>query len=337
MRKKIDFKGASVILENELWRDVLGFEGIYNVSNYGRVKRLKRHPKDGKKSIMRDRILSPRKDKDGYLHVCLTRDGKMKKMLVHRIVLSAFVPNPNNLPMVNHKNEVRDDNRLENLEWCDAKYNNSYGTAVEKRKIAQRQCYNKVVKVHQYTLNGEYIKGFSTIVDASLETGICRTDIQYAMKGKMSRAGNFQWLYNDDIPPKTIAPIKRLTHKKVKVAQYSLNGKYIRLYNSVKDAIDATGIKTISNCCVGKSETSGGYVWRYIEDGCAPAISIPITWTLKEKKVYQYTKTGECVGVYNNCVDAAKSVNGSACNICGCCLGHYKTSKGFVWSYNNDN
>ena len=60
MRKKIDFKGASVILENELWRDVLGFEGIYNVSNYGRVKRLKRHPKDGKKSIMRDRILAPR-------------------------------------------------------------------------------------------------------------------------------------------------------------------------------------------------------------------------------------------------------------------------------------
>lgn len=337
MKRKIDFEGATKTLQGEEWKDVTGYEGIYKVSNLGRVKRLKRRFDDGRKSIMRERILLASKDKDGYFSVALSKNGKSTTMRLHRVVLSAFVPNVNNLPMVNHINEIRDDNRLENLEWCDAKYNNSYGKAIEKRKVAQQRYYNKSIKVHQYTLRGKYVKGFHSIVEASMETGISKTDIQYALKGKMSRAGNFQWIFNDNIPPKEIDAIKRLTHKNVKVAQYSLNGEYIRLYNSVKDAKKSTGITTISSCCIGKAETAGRYVWRYVEDGYTPLTSIPITWTTKEKRVYQYTKTGECVGIYESCTEAAKSVNGSASNICGCCLGYYKTSKGYIWSYNNDN
>lgn len=332
MRKKIDFEGVNIHLEGEEWRSVVGYEGIYEVSNLGRVKRLKRNPERGK-SIMRERMLSAYKDKDGYLSVNLSKNSLQKPHRLHRVVLSAFTPNPNKLPLVNHKNGVRDDNRLENLEWCDAKYNNSYGDAIEKRKKAQFLYFNKSIKVLQYTMNGDFVNGYYTTKDASRKTGISATDINYCLNKKANRAGEFQWIYkNGDIQQKIKASSIK-SNKNIKVAQYSLDGKYIKTHENAKIAAQSVGLKSVSLCCLNKMETAGGFVWRYVSREEPPSLQIPITWTTRVKPVYQYSIDGVYINGFKNCAEASKAVNVKPSNICMCCLGKQKTCKGFVWSY----
>lgn len=106
-----------VIYIEEVWKDINEFEGYYQVSNLGSIKSLFRYVKvkNGFRSVP-EKILTPKIDKDGYLRVVLQKDGKSRHFAVHRIVADAFVENPNNLPHINHKNENKKDNRMENLE-----------------------------------------------------------------------------------------------------------------------------------------------------------------------------------------------------------------------------
>lgn len=107
----------------EIWEDIKEFEGLYQISNLGNVKSLKRKCKN---RVCEEKILSPYHAK-GYLKINLFKEAKCKSMFVHRLVAQAFIPNPNNFPQVNHKNEKRDDNRVENLEWTDNKENMNFG------------------------------------------------------------------------------------------------------------------------------------------------------------------------------------------------------------------
>lgn len=115
---------------NEIWKDVPGYEGFYSVSNFGRVKQLK----DNRfgKFIDCDKIKKLTPDKDGYLRTSLTKDKKEKKFMVHRLVAMTFIPNPYNYPQVNHKDEVKNNNCVDNLEWCTEEYNANYGTRTER-------------------------------------------------------------------------------------------------------------------------------------------------------------------------------------------------------------
>ena len=115
--------------ENEIWKDVVGYEGFYKVSNKGNVFSVDRIVR-GKK--WGGRTLKPIYHRDGYLQVGLHKNGIKKTKLIHRLVLEAFVENPNNLPDVNHRDEVKTNNELSNLEWCDARYNINYGTRTER-------------------------------------------------------------------------------------------------------------------------------------------------------------------------------------------------------------
>lgn len=134
----------------EVWKDIIieGFEG-YQVSNLGRVRSFDRisKGKNDSQRLVKGRVLIQQKLKNGYLRVGLCDGIKMTKFLVHRLVAQAFIPNPNNLPQINHKSEVKTDNRVENLEWCDHKYNNNYGTVNERRsqryKKQQEICLNR--------------------------------------------------------------------------------------------------------------------------------------------------------------------------------------------------
>jgi hypothetical protein len=114
----------------EVWRDIPGCEGQYLVSNVGRIKSMKWSGKYG--SHPDGMIRKQRTDEFGYKYVMLRIAGKNKRISVHRAVAMAFIPNPDNLPQVNHKDETRDNNCVENLEWCTILYNNNYGHRKEK-------------------------------------------------------------------------------------------------------------------------------------------------------------------------------------------------------------
>lgn len=110
----------------EIWKPVVEYEGLYEVSNTGLVR-----------SLRYNKIMSPNINRYGYKYINLCKDGIIKTKTIHRLVAQAFIPNPDNLPMVNHKDEDKGNNCVENLEWCDQKYNVNYGMSQEKRKCTK--------------------------------------------------------------------------------------------------------------------------------------------------------------------------------------------------------
>ena len=114
---------------SEVWKDVAGYEGFYQVSNKGNVRSVDRIVRGRKYG---GRTLRPARDIGGYLYVVLSKNGVTKNKKVHRLVAEAFIPNPESLPQVNHIDEVKDNNNVENLEWCTSKQNNNHGTRIEK-------------------------------------------------------------------------------------------------------------------------------------------------------------------------------------------------------------
>ena len=128
----------------EIWKPVIGYEGLYEVSSYGRVRSLDRYVKGKGESywLRKGKVLSPEKNKDGYLLVSLCCNGKRYLRTVHRLIAQAFIPNPDNLPEVNHLDEDKTNNRVDNLEWCDRSYNNNYGNRMDKvRKTKELSGY----------------------------------------------------------------------------------------------------------------------------------------------------------------------------------------------------
>ena len=186
-------------MENiEIWKDIQGYEGFYQVSNLGRVKSLERdiYYPNGTVHHLKEKILVKRIDKQGYAIVSPCLNGKDKTMKVHRLVAMAFIPNPENKPQVNHKDEVKTNNAVDNLEWCDAFYNVNYGTKIERQKQTYKDNYkngkNKVVKkVFCVELN----KTFDSITRAKEELGIDASKITKVCKGKAETAGGFHWKY----------------------------------------------------------------------------------------------------------------------------------------------
>lgn len=136
----------------EIWKDIEGYEGLYQVSNLGRVKSLKRVVHQNQKGgqltpmIYKGRILKINYHTTIEYGFCqLSKDNIQETKLIHRLVAEAFIPNPNNYPCVNHRNEDKTDNRVENLEWCTQRYNVNYGTSRERASINNPLC--KRIKV----------------------------------------------------------------------------------------------------------------------------------------------------------------------------------------------
>ena len=160
----------------ENWKDIEGYDGLYQVSDKGRVKSLK---------FGKENLLKPRKTPKGYLQVHLCKNGETKWCYLHRLVAQSFLSNNNNLPQINHKNEDKIDNRVENLEWCDARYNNTYGTRTDK-------CLKPVI---QYSKSGEFIKEWKSVTDVENELKIYHSNISACCRGKLKSAGGYVWKY----------------------------------------------------------------------------------------------------------------------------------------------
>jgi hypothetical protein len=181
-------------MQNEIWKDIKGYEGQYQISNKGRVYSIPRIIKksNGKTQFVRGRILKAYIKQHKYLEVNLCINGKGKWYLVHRLVAEAFIPNPNNLPQVNHKDENKLNNNVDNLEWCTPKYNTNYGDAQE-RKIATRK-----KPVLQYSLDGELIAEYESISTAARATGFDYSGIRSCCTGKYKKAYGFRFTFSNE-------------------------------------------------------------------------------------------------------------------------------------------
>lgn len=132
----------------EVWKPLAGlveYGTYYEVSNLGNVRSVDRIADDG--YPRKGKILKPRKLPTGYLRVHLSEHGKNKDYYIHRLVAIAFIPNPDNLPQINHKSEIKTDNRVENLEWCDTKYNCNYGSKPQKHSEIRKRTLAKQKKL----------------------------------------------------------------------------------------------------------------------------------------------------------------------------------------------
>ena len=185
----------------ENWKDIQGYEGFYQVSNLGRIKSLERDVYNYRGTLINhieEKILVQSLDRYGYQCVNLYKNGECKKMRVLRLVAEAFIPNPENKPMVNHKNEVKNNNVVENLEWCDAQYNINYGTRTA-RMVKNRRNYKFGNAPHAKPVFCEELnKTFDCAKRAEEELGIWGTSIIKVCKGKAKTAGGFHWRYADD-------------------------------------------------------------------------------------------------------------------------------------------
>ena len=165
----------------EYWKPVVGYEGLYMVSNWGRIKSMN-YNHSGKERIMKQKI------QGGYYSVNLSKNGIIKTYLVHRLVAEAFIPNLNNYKEVNHKDENKTNNVVSNLEWCDRLYNVRYGTGIERRSKTQSKT------VLQYDLNGNLIKEWKSINECG-RNGFKKSNICKCCNGKQKTHKGFIWKY----------------------------------------------------------------------------------------------------------------------------------------------
>lgn len=169
----------------EIWKDIQGFEGEYMVSNLGNVMSLV-----GKKP----RILKRRPNKRGYLRVSLHAHNDA---LIHRLVAQAFIPNPDNLPFINHKDEQPSNNCVDNLEWCSHKYNINYGTCQERARTAQSIAHPQIChpSTSKKVICVETGIVYGSIKEAARQTGLWYTSIGAVCNGKRITAGGYHWKF----------------------------------------------------------------------------------------------------------------------------------------------
>ena len=188
--------------EKEIWKDIEGFEGLYQVSNMGRVKSL------NYKMTGEERILKPVKIKNDYLQVTLSKEGKTKTYLLHRIVAKAFCENHMGYKEVNHKDQNKENNCANNLEFCSRKYNVNYGTRTERqaekirgKKQSEEHVRKRIEKHYKPVFGINKVNGliaeFSSIMEASRALGINHSAICNCLKGKSKSCGGYVWYYAD--------------------------------------------------------------------------------------------------------------------------------------------
>ena len=174
-------------MKNEIWKPVVGYEGKYEVSNTGKVRSLNYH-RSGLAKELAQKI-----DKYGYCVVTLCSNGQHKSLTVHRLVAIAFIDNPNHFPQINHKNERKDDNCVENLEWCTQLYNANYGTrnirAMDNRHTGKFR--KKVVQLKEGKVVNEYV----SLAEASRQTGIYYKMISRVACGERARTHGYEWKF----------------------------------------------------------------------------------------------------------------------------------------------
>lgn len=221
---------------SEEWKQIDGFEGLYAVSSKGRVMNLK----SGK-------VLKNKSNNHGYPYVALPKgDGKSKNMLVHRLVAQAFIPNPLNLPEVNHRNEIKTDNDVNNLEW------------VSRSENVRYSIYKQSCRINQLSLDGEFINQWDSSKQIERELGFDHGYIIACCKGKYNQAYGFRWEYADGLnQQRQNRPVAALTK----------DGEFVSEYKSAAEASRCLKIcvQAIHFCLKGTCKSTHGLRFIYID------------------------------------------------------------------------
>lgn len=200
----------------EVWKNIEGFEDFYQISNIGRARSVDRiiSDKNGLLKNIKGRLLKQSKYSNGYCFVGLSIDGRYVQKTIHRIVSKHFIPNPNNLPEVNHIDENKENNAAVNLEWCTHKYNCNYGTrndrwrvTAKKREIVKGKnnpMYGKIgknnprsIQIVQYDMNGEFISEYDSAACIERKFGYNPSSIAGVAKGRYKQAYGYIWRYKN--------------------------------------------------------------------------------------------------------------------------------------------
>ena len=305
---------------NEIWK-VVTVNCDYEVSNFGNV----RSNKCSKQRLLKPFKRGSKKTKDekrgNYLSVRLLSNGMEADYAVHRLVAMAFIPNPNNLPQVNHINGIRNDNRADNLEWCDNSYNvwHSYNVLGNTNGLGKSVC--------QYNKNGEFIKEWDSASSVEKEIGIDSSSILYVCKKDNCRklAGGFIWRYKGD------EDVALKYDKTSSVVQISKYGEYLKTFDSVQQAASDVGITIggISGVCMKKERGynyAGGYLWRYKDEYNEKEFGYYL-----DKTFIQMTNNNIFVAEYKGTRDLVDNSGCELIKVIMCCRGERTSTNGFKW------
>lgn len=174
----------------EIWKPIKEYEGLYEISNYGNVRSLDKqiNAKNGSLRTIKGKLLKAKIDKDGYLLIGLTKDNIQKYFRIHRLVALTFIDNPNNLPLVNHIDENKQNNAVDNLEWCTTKYNNTYGSRMDN--VTEKLS----LMVGQYDKGGTLIATYNSTQEAG-RAGFSQSCISRCCNGESKTHKGFIWRY----------------------------------------------------------------------------------------------------------------------------------------------
>lgn len=237
-------------------------------------------------SLYINQYLSKTLNKDGYYTVSFYGNGIRRPFLVNRLMGELFLPNPNNLPIINHKDSNKLNNRIENLEWATVKRNNEHALENGKKSRAR--------PVWQFTKNGEFIESFPTVTDASKKTGVSNGCIQTVLSGKSMYAGGYSWSKDGIFHERfngQCKPVHQLDPKTKKIIRTFEGG--------ASEAEKLLGIKHIGSVCSGNRNIAGGFLWKYAEKKVVPPRVEETGWVkLDRYPNYRIFKDGRVFSEY---------------------------------------
>lgn len=253
-------------MQKEIWKDIIGYEGLYMVSNFGRVKRLEttveyrpRSQGGVRVDYLPEMIIQPFEGKfKNYKcwRIRLRKDGEQKNYQVHRLVAEAFIPNPDNKPWINHLDSNSKNNIWTNLEWCTPKENSQH--ASKKGRFGNKTD----MEISQYDSKGNWIKDFKNQIEASEVTKIDKNSISLCVSGTYKQTKGYIFIKKgEDISKRTS---KRKKGIPMPILQFDLNNNLICEYDSISEAVRSTNLtqyKIIN--AIERQTTKTNYIWKY--------------------------------------------------------------------------
>ena len=275
--------------ETEIWKDVgivrgIDFTGYYEVSTFGNIRSLDRNIfyTDGRIRKVKGKIVAQKEnEKTGYMQATLCKNGHTYTVTTHQLVALRFVPNldPKNKTQVNHKDENRKNNYANNLEWVTPNENANYGTRNQKLSKIKKEGFRPIL---EFDLNGNFIKEYDSTDDFPSKGA--RSSVVYAIRSNRYICYEHIWIRKmqydsmnesefssfiaEKIKQYNSRRVGRYKKQEIAVVQLTLDGKFVKVYKSIKDAADKVGVDPswLARCTKPTGKTYGGFKWIRLED-----------------------------------------------------------------------